>query len=142
MKVNYNEPNVLSVLAMIWQLPQVLIGVLIALFGICFCKDREFIPYETEKIGVFELRMNMTDKFRFCFSVGPFVVTPYKCMDETIRHETGHSIQSLYLGPLYLVAVAIPSMIVMAYKKVFKKDAEWYHSKYPESWADKLSGLK
>ena len=142
MKISYTEPDILSVLAIIWQLPQAFIGALIALFGVCFCKDRCYCPFETDKIGLFELRMNLTDRFNFCFSVGPFIVTPYRVNPKTMLHESGHSIQSLYLGPLYLIAVGIPSMILIAFKKIFKKSDDWYHSHYPESWADKLAGVK
>lgn len=142
MKINYTEPSVLSVLAIIWQLPQAVIGALIALFGVCFCKDRDYSSFETNKIGVFELRMNLTDRFKFCFSTGPFIITPYRVSPNIMLHESGHSVQSLYLGPLYLIVVGIPSMILIAFKKAFKKSDDWYHSHYPESWADKLAGVK
>lgn len=142
MKISYYEPDVLSVLAMIWQLPQTIIGALVALFGVLFCNKRSYSVLETKLIGLFELQMNVSCNFRFCFSLGPFVITPHPVPQRIMLHESGHSIQSLYLGPLYLIVVGVPSMILIAFKKIFKKSDDWYHSHYPESWADKLSGVK
>ena len=58
--------------------------------------------------------------------------------DYVLKHEHGHQIQSLYFGPLYLIFVGIPSILRVVYKNVFKKSYEWYHSGYPEKWADEL----
>ena len=60
-------------------------------------------------------------------------------MDISVRlHEKGHQIQSLYLGPLYLIVIGIPSILRMLIKIIFHKDNAWYYSGYPENWADNL----
>ena len=56
-------------------------------------------------------------------------------------HEYGHTIQSLIFGPLYLMAVGLPS-ILWSFLPVFvrKRDVEKisYFSGYPERWANHL----
>lgn len=64
---------------------------------------------------------------------------------ETIQHENGHRIQSILLGPLYLVFVGLCSLIHFIYHKliVIKKydpvvANSKYHEFFTESWADRL----
>ena len=58
-----------------------------------------------------------------------------------IKHEYGHSIQSSYLGPLYLFVVGLPSLIwAGCFDGYRKKNNISYYSFYTESWADKLGG--
>lgn len=56
-------------------------------------------------------------------------------------HEYGHTIQSLLLGPLYLLLVGIPS-ITWSFLPIFvRKRARnriSYFSAYPERWANQL----
>lgn len=57
-----------------------------------------------------------------------------------VTHEYGHSIQSMLLGPLYLVAVGLPSYV---WARRFRKKRLWekgvlYFSHYPESAASRL----
>lgn len=60
--------------------------------------------------------------------------------DATIKHEYGHTIQSKYLGWLYLIIIGLPSIIwafihsnFMRYKK--------YGDFWTEKWADRLGGV-
>ena len=56
-------------------------------------------------------------------------------------HEYGHTIQSLIFGPLYLLAVGIPSTawsFVPIFVKKRDKEGISYFSAYPERWANKL----
>ena len=55
----------------------------------------------------------------------------------SIKHEYGHSIQSKYLGPLYLLVIGIPSLIWA----IFGKRGDAYYAFYTERWADKLGGV-
>lgn len=58
-----------------------------------------------------------------------------------IRHEYGHSIQSMILGPFYLIVVGIPSVLwchLPAFAKQWKSGKASYYSRYPENWADSL----
>jgi hypothetical protein len=60
-------------------------------------------------------------------------------------HEYGHALQSVMLGPLYLIIVGIPSLSRVAYSKWYYKKygRGWrnYFSGFPENWADKLGGV-
>lgn len=66
---------------------------------------------------------------------------------DDIAHEDGHRIQSHMLGPLYLPVIGIPSFFLWLWDVVFywKRQTpewryKWYHSKWPENWADRLGG--
>ena len=61
--------------------------------------------------------------------------------EELIRHEYGHTIQSLILGPLYLLVIGIPSYIwcntsYFKNKRINKKID--YDSLFCEKWASHL----
>ena len=56
-------------------------------------------------------------------------------------HEYGHCIQSLMLGPLYLIAVGVPSYLwanLPALRKMRRETGRSYYSVYPENWANTL----
>lgn len=64
-------------------------------------------------------------------------------------HEYGHTIQSLLLGPLYLIVIGIPSTLwgfLPYYNNRRKKEGLSYFSCYTESWAnawgEKVTGEK
>lgn len=59
----------------------------------------------------------------------------------TIRHEYGHRIQSLILGPLYLVVIGIPSVLHnIVHYLCYKIGIKWDYNKfYTELWANKLT---
>ena len=139
MKVDYTSANLLSVALSVWQLPQVFVAAIVILFALVCARDKEFIPYKNGRLSVWELRLNLKRNAPFCFSLGPIIVTPFRVIDSNLKHESGHSVQSMYLWPFYLLAVGIPSAILVCIKRIFKKDSDWYHSKYPECWADKLA---
>lgn len=58
----------------------------------------------------------------------------------TWYHERGHSIQSMYLGPLYLLVIGLPSLLWAAWGNEDRNRS--YYSFYTERWADKLGGVK
>ena len=56
-------------------------------------------------------------------------------------HEYGHTIQSLIFGPLYLLAVGLPSVAWSFFPFFVRKRAREeisYFSAYPERWANRL----
>lgn len=58
-----------------------------------------------------------------------------------LAHEYGHSIQSLYFGPLYLLTVGLPSIIWAGTPALQRRRRERhvdYYSVYPENWATRL----
>ncbi len=56
-------------------------------------------------------------------------------------HEYGHTIQSLILGPLYLIVIGIPSTLwgfLPYYNKKRKEQGLSYFSSFTEKWANAL----
>ncbi|MGN0650759.1 MAG: hypothetical protein ACI4KM_10010 [Oscillospiraceae bacterium] len=63
------------------------------------------------------------------------------CKSDTLAHEYGHTIQSLILGPLYLAAVGLPSIIwagLPCFINLRRKRGIPYSRLYCEGWADRL----
>jgi hypothetical protein len=68
---------------------------------------------------------------------------------DSIKHESiGHAKQSMMLGPLYLLLVGLPSVIVewrnqngFKGKKSNEEILRWRYEQYPEKWADQLAGI-
>lgn len=134
MKVDYSEITPLTVLLFVWQLPQCLLGLIL------------YFTFNIEPIAYTNTRTSMTvlwitTKWRACWSLGSFVFANCDSGPEMLKHETGHCLQSLYLGPVYLLAVALPSLVLFWIRRIFKKSHEWYYDHYPENWANKLGGV-
>lgn len=56
-------------------------------------------------------------------------------------HEYGHTLQSLILGPLYLIVIGLPSVLwagLPCCEKYRQKKQMSYYSLYPEHWANRL----
>lgn len=139
--IDYSEITILNILLFVWQLPQHLVAILIFIF-----MNQTPFEWKNEHTGMTLLCFNVSTSF--CWSLGQFVFINPCANDDVRKHESGHSVQSLFLGPLYLLAVGIPSVILFVIKqirkRIFKHSDEslfkWYHSHYPEKWADKLGG--
>ena len=52
----------------------------------------------------------------------------------TRKHEFGHAIQHLYMGPLFIFIVAIPSAARYWYKRIMQKRGK----KFPNNWYDSI----
>ena len=59
-----------------------------------------------------------------------------------IKHEHGHTIQSLWLGWFYLIIVGVPSIIRASIWNHYKLDEKKYYEGFPENWADLLGNIK
>lgn len=58
-----------------------------------------------------------------------------------LMHEYGHTIQSLILGPLYLLTIGLPSFLwcnLPAMRRRRKEQGISYYAFYTERWADAL----
>ena len=79
-------------------------------------------------------------------SLGMFVFIPKdEPTDRLLRHEYGHTVQSLMLGPLFLFIIGIPSFMwasLPAFKRRRREKKINYYSFYPEKWADKLGKIR
>lgn len=71
-----------------------------------------------------------------------FVENGLRFKDNIIKHEYGHCIQSLILGPLYLLVIGLPSFMwcnVPYFETWRGKRRISYYSFYPERWANLLA---
>ena len=83
-------------------------------------------------------------------SFGKYIFVPFVVADPTsdriqqyIKHEYGHTIQSKYLGWFYLLVIGLPSVIWNGCFRGYRaKTGVSYYSFYTESWADKLGGVE
>jgi hypothetical protein len=124
----------------IWQFPQSLLAGILCLFW------RKRLGRAERYQGKIVLVFNRP--YSFGMSLGQIIFVPPGNSSYTLAHEYGHSVQSLIFGPLYLVAVGIPSMVFCyLWDKWFHKNwidserIDWYRNRYPEKWADKLGGI-
>ncbi len=112
-----------------WGLPQTLIGAVVFLFHL---HSRHSL-YHGAVVSCW--------KRRYSASMGLFLFLSERDADcrPLLVHEYGHTLQSLLLGPLYLPAAAIPSMLWMLLppcRKLRQKRHISYYSFYTERWAN------
>lgn len=122
-----------------WGLPQNLFGAFVSLF-----LRGERFRYHGALVTVYR-RSRLVDN-RSGFSLGTFIFMPESWNEQErkhlVVHEYGHSVQSLFLGPLYFFVVAIPSVIWCS-RFTRNCTAYWergigYTDRFPENQADKL----
>lgn len=116
-------------LKFIWQLPQNIVALIYLLI---ICRKVKF-DERVDDVWIFNSGSNLGS-----VSLGNFVFLGNYRSDLTQRHELGHCKQSMYLGPLYLFVIGVPSIIWASY---YYKTPHSYYSFYTEVWADKLAGI-
>lgn len=119
----------------IWELPQNLIGILVKLVFIKYGK-REV---ETIRQGTCEIQ---NWSMYSGISLGWWQFTHKNADKNTASHEVAHSIESVVLGPLYLVLIGLPSImwagIIWPY---FMHDKSYYWF-YTEFITDRIAGIR
>ena len=132
-----------------WCLPQTLLGYLM------YKKYKEnnwvnsVIEYRMGTILIRQFRLNGGR------SLGKFVFThdyekeqdkvwKLTAQEKMDKHEYGHAIQSMLLGPFYLFIIGLPSISWHKYYKIVnkKKEINYYKDFYTERWADKWGKVK
>lgn len=117
-----------------WALPQTLLGLAL------YTKYRK-CPHRRYKGAVF------TDwKRPGGISLGPFIFAEQPPEDaqlskDLIRHEYGHSLQSMMLGPLYLPFIGLPSLIwanLPWFRNYRMRKHRGYYQMFAEKWASRL----
>ena len=92
-----------------WGLPQNLLGLILMLI----LGKQERRMYHCAAATLFRHCRLLPDDG--AFSLGMFIFIPLEwgedAISKTIVHEYGHTVQSMILGPLYLPAAALPSVI-------------------------------
>lgn len=127
----------MKLIKILWQLPQNFIGLLIKLIG----KTSLYTTYKEAKIYTWKLGGGI--------SLGQYIFTPFKnenvesfYVQQYIKHEYGHCIQSQYLGWFYLLVIGLPSLIwAQCFNGYRKKNGVSYYSFYTEKWADQLGNV-
>ena len=120
-----------EIILYIWQLPQNIIGFIL----------RSFFPKATiteiEGVNFFYYEF-----FPGGISLGNTILLN-TLNKSAVLHEHGHQIQSLYLGPLYLIVIGIPSIIWAGIygTKICPRTHNGYYKFYTEKSADKLGGV-
>ena len=121
----------MKILLYLWQLPQHLLA--LALLPTLNIKGKQYTTHKREKHNY--IRQTLFDT---SFSLGKYVFLTHDHTKTTLKHEVGHSKQSVIFGPLYLFIIGLPSISRNIYSRLCKKDDKWYYGSFPENWADKL----
>jgi hypothetical protein len=127
--------RVLKILLLIWQFPQS-IGAAILRFYLTR-KGHKLYLYQYKDCIVYQ----WADRPRFAVSLGEYIFTNH-LDDKTVAHEYGHSRQSRYLGPLYLLTVGIVSAMWNLLARRNSYIIRTYYQRWPEDWADSLGGVE
>ena len=121
-----------------WEFPQNILGLIIKKI----CKATPYTTYEDAVVYSWKHVGGM--------SLGKHIFVPFTtedpngyCVQQFIKHEYGHTIQSKYLGWFYLLVIGLPSIIwAGCFKKYREKTGTSYYDFYTESSADKLGGVE
>lgn len=121
-----------------WELPQNTIGFIVKKI----CKATPYTTYMDANVYSWKNNGGM--------SLGKYIFVPFKNEDpevdwvqEYIKHEYGHSVQSKYLGWLFLLVIGLPSLVwAGCFEWYRKKTGMSYYDFYTESSADFLGGVK
>lgn len=131
-----------NIILYIWQFPQHLIALCILLYH----KARKAYCKKVEVDGVEIYRAKHVGNAGVSLGNYIFIDIDRILTKNTVLHEHGHQFQSLYLGPLYLIIIGIPSAIGNIVDRIdyriHKKSGGWYYKQPWEAWADKLGGVK
>lgn len=119
----------------IWGLPQNLVGAALYLFfRITGCPH---FRYQGALVTVWPIKSGSMSMGRFLF-----LDPTWEARDHfLLAHEYGHTIQSLMLGPLFLILVGLPSILwagLPYFERLRRKKDLSYYDAYQENWANKL----
>ena len=126
-----------EILLYIWQLPQNLLGLIMMLF---------MMPY-TSKEKYKGITYVVSKKMSGGISLGNYVILSELYKDKNINqktwnHEWGHTRDSRMFGPLYLIAIGLPSLIwAWLYGSIIPRTCNGYYKFYTEKRADRLGGV-
>lgn len=123
-----------NILLIIWGFPQNILGSII--WFICkVCKKNPTDRYKGKVIVFWNLMSGL--------SLGNFIFVNQAASQNTKDHEYGHTIQSNFLGPLFLIVIGLPSIIwAGCFDRYREKHNISYYRFYTEKWADALGGVK
>lgn len=114
----------------LWGLPQTLVGAVITLI----LRKQPHFSYQGAVGTIWPLRSSM--------SLGMFLFLSRDWTPQDkglLAHEYGHTVQSLLLGPLYLLVIGLPSIVWAGFKPIVRLRRRRklpYSWLYTERWAD------
>lgn len=136
-----------------WELPQNTLGAIVKKV----CKATPITTYKDATVYYWNISGGMSlGKYifvPFCYDdTGYYITTdsgvqndvflPTNYAENFIKHEYGHTIQSKYLGLLYLLVIGLPSLIwAQCFMWYWSREGKSYYDFYPEKWANKLGGV-
>lgn len=121
-----------------WQCPQNIVGCIVQKIY----KATLITTYKDANVYSWSINSGM--------SLGKYIFIPYKNPDLTkhrvqqyIKHEYGHTMQSKYLGWLYLLVIGLPSAVWnKCFQSYREKTGKSYYSFFTERWADQLGSVE
>ena len=132
----------LSIVLWFWQLPQNILGLLLKLLSNPVSHTFNLRGKRwTEASLNYTGWMDIKDKFHSGVTLGKYIFLCEHNLNGDLtseRHEYGHTIQSLYLGPLYLFVIGIPSLIHAIW---WKPEKGSYYKFFTERSADRIGGV-
>lgn len=122
----------------VWKFPQNMTGLIVKKIF----KAKPYTTYKDANVYTWKLKGGV--------SLGKYIFVPFEKEDPTsyavqqyIKHEYGHTVQSKYLGWFYLLVIGLPSIVwAGCFKWYRKKTGKSYYWFYTEKWADKLGGVE
>jgi len=128
----YNRKPVMIIRKILfwWELPQLLLGAII------YLAQKKNIS----RVGRYrQAQVFKGAGFRGAISLSWLIFLGTDADDERlVKHEYGHSLQSLFLGWLYLPLVGLPSLIRSSIWRSSRRETSQYFKRFPENWADRL----
>lgn len=123
--------SLIRVLIILWELPQTIVA------AVMMAVIRNRITGTEDYRDTF---IKYAEDFPGGISLGRFIILNKRYYNNWIskKHEYGHSVQSLYLGWLYLPVVGLPSILRVLIWKYRKLGSKSYYTGYPENWANRL----
>ena len=123
----------MKILKYIWQLPQNIIGLIMSLHY--RRKGYKTLVYNDGLITYWDSHAGL--------SLGKYIFVNELASNFTIKHEYGHTKQSLILGWLYLLVIGLPSLIwCNCFENYRRKHNVSYYDFYTERWANELADKK
>lgn len=120
----------------VWQFPQYLLGYIIKKM----LKTQFYCKYLDAEVFLWQFECGMS-LGKYLFIPSKFKVVAYK-RELCLKHEYGHTIQSKYLGWLYLFVIGLPSLVwATCFRRYRIKYGISYYDFYTEKSANNLVGM-
>lgn len=121
------------ILQFTWALPQNLLGLIVFVISLLSGRKLAF-RYNVSPV--------ILTRRIYGLCLGIFIFVQDSDNPTLVRHEYGHTLQSLILGPLWLLVIGLPSIIWAGLFSGYRKSRQIsYYSFYTESWANRLGGI-